>query len=497
MSYVIVKPISQVTAQWIITHIPTAVKGLIIKGEKMNKKFSILIIAAFVFMFSATANAETFFAYLEGRQEAPAVATSATGYARVFLNEQAGTITFRIVFNNLSSNQTLSHLHTGAIGVSGPVAINTGAVGGTSGVITGSAAITAAQITALRQHLLYVNVHTTNFGSGEIRGQLGGKRPVDFDGDGKQDYSVMRFPAAGTPRPIQFWNQNSTTGPVISSFWGDALRDFPVPGDYDGDGMDDYALYRSSTVLGGQSEFWILTSNNNTVLYYAWGLNGPIGGSANPSDLAIPRDYDGDGITDVATVRRGTTTGDPLTWYIRQSSNNTARVVHWGVTGAAANSFFDAPCPGDYDGDGKFDLAIYRFGTPPDNNFIVLKSSGGVIYQPWGNFTTDYIAPGDFDGDGRWDFVAARTGAAAANPMVWHILHATGAITQRTFGISSDVPVQGDYDGDAKTDIAIVREGATAAAATNFWVFNSFDNTTSVRQWGVGADFPIAIFDAR
>ena len=366
----------------------------------MNKRLgNFIFIVVFVFLFSATTNAETFFAYLTPAQEVPTNASTATGYARIFVNESTLQINFRVVFNNLQGTQNGAHIHApAAIGANASVAIGFPNVGGTSGVITGTAAITALQLSQIRQHLGYVNVHSTAFPGGEIRGQLGPRRNVDFDGDGRQDFSVLHFASTGTPRPMQYWNLNSTSGTVISPTWGDALRDFPAPGDYDGDGMDDYALFRLNGT-GVQSEFWILTSSNSTVLYYAWGIGGA---GPNPSDTAMARDYDGDGITDVAIVRRGATTGDPLTWYIRLSTNNTARVVNWGITGAANNAFYDAPCPGDFDGDGKFDLAIYRFGTAPDNNFVILKSSDLTsIYQPWGNFVTDYIVPADYDGDGK------------------------------------------------------------------------------------------------
>src|SRR2546421_220377 len=76
------------------------------------------------------------------------------------------------------------------------------------------------------------------------------KRPVEFDGDGRQDLSILRFPNIPPPNvaPISYWNRNSFTGTTSVIQFGDATRDFPVPGDYDGDGKDDLALYR-----GGQT----------------------------------------------------------------------------------------------------------------------------------------------------------------------------------------------------------------------------------------------------
>ncbi|MET0753459.1 MAG: CHRD domain-containing protein [Pyrinomonadaceae bacterium] len=456
----------------------------------MTKRFSnLIIITLFVFLLSAAARGETFYAYLNGAQEVPAVATSATGYARVFVNESTMTLTFTVVFNGLSSAQTLSHIHApGVIGANGPVAIDFGAVGGTSGTITGTRSITATQLSQIRAHQGYVNVHSTNFGGGEIRGQLGIKRPVDFDGDGRQDYSVWRFPSVSPPgvAPVTWWNLNSTGGVQSGQQWGDANRDYPAPGDYDGDGRDDYAIFRGGTNIGDQSEFWILRSSDSTLFYNAWGTNG---------DIAVARDYDGDGRTDVAVFRRGT----PSVWYIRQTSNGVDRAVAWGTNGATVSDR-DYPVPGDYDGDGKFDLAVYRSGAlSPANTYIVLRSSdGAAVYQQWGNFNSDYVLPGDYDGDGKYDYAIARTGASATNPLVWWILQSSNGQTRvQVWGNSADIPVQGDYDGDARADIAIYRQGATAGAASNFWVLRSFTNTSLTTQWGIRGDFAVNSFDIR
>lgn len=456
-----------------------------------NSFLSFFAVVLFVASFSTNANAETFYAYLSGAQEVPPVATTATGYARVVVNEGAGTLTFTVVFNGLSSAQNGAHIHApAAIGATIGVAINFGVVGGTSGTITGSTTITPTQLAQIRAHLGYVNVHSVNNSGGEIRGQLGIKRPVDFDGDGRQDYSVLKFPT-GPPSPIQYWNLNSTAGIQVGALWGDAGTDFPVPGDYDGDGRDDLAIYRAGATAGAQSTFWIFRSGTNTGLAVNYGLNG---------DQAHCRDFDGDGRTDFAVFRRGVNAGDPAYWWIIQSTTGTDRVDQFGTTGDPSGTFGDTPVSGDYDGDGKFDLAVYRFGgAVPNNTYIVKQSSNGaVVFTQFGNFQTDYIVPGDYDGDGKYDYAVARTGASATATVFWWIRNSSnGSIRLQGFGISSDLPVQGDYDGDARTDIAMYRRGATATSTSSFWVFRSFDNTAQLTVWGLRPDFPVASFDSR
>jgi hypothetical protein len=73
--------------------------------------------------------------------------------------------------------------------------------------------------------------------------------------------------------PITFYNLNSTNG-FETFVHGDANTDTPVPGDYDGDGEDDFAVYRDGANPGDQSFHLIIKSSDFTLLQYPWGING-------------------------------------------------------------------------------------------------------------------------------------------------------------------------------------------------------------------------------
>ena len=109
---------------------------------------------------------------LTGAQEVPPVTTTATGIAlfRVVDNNKMYS---KVTVSNLETTDALTaaHIHTGAIGLNGAVLIPLAASAADFGV-TKITNLTTAQYTALLNSRLYVNVHTTLFPAGKIRGQL-------------------------------------------------------------------------------------------------------------------------------------------------------------------------------------------------------------------------------------------------------------------------------------------------------------------------------------
>jgi hypothetical protein len=94
-------------------------------------------------------------------------------------------------------------------------------------------------------------------------------------------------------------------------------------------------------------------------------------------------------------------------------------------------------------------------------------------------------AAGDFDGDGKPDIGIYRPSTGT-----WWILDSSAnAYFAQAWGNSTDIPVPGDYDGDGKTDVAIFRP-----STGTWWILQSSTNyTTWVSQtWGSSMDIPIS-----
>ncbi|HYV82167.1 MAG TPA: PQQ-dependent sugar dehydrogenase [Pyrinomonadaceae bacterium] len=110
-----------------------------------------------------------FVANLTGPQETPPNNSTATGRASLILSPDEKTARVSLVFSGLSSGQTDAHIHgPAAPGVSAPPVFPL-PLGQLSDF---SITLTPAQVQDLKNGLYYINVHSTNFPTGEIRGQF-------------------------------------------------------------------------------------------------------------------------------------------------------------------------------------------------------------------------------------------------------------------------------------------------------------------------------------
>lgn len=160
-----------------------------------------VLTAATVVALSAHATIYVFDANLDGPSESPANASPGTGFGQVTWDTVANTMNVDVTFSGLLGTTTASHIHaatlnpgTGTAGVATttpyfagfPIGVTSGTYNNTldmtqassynSAFITASGGTVAlaesALLTALLNDEAYLNIHSTVFGGGEIRGFL-------------------------------------------------------------------------------------------------------------------------------------------------------------------------------------------------------------------------------------------------------------------------------------------------------------------------------------
>ena len=177
----------------------------------------VLIVATFLFLHQNVQAQIHFTAKLNGAQENPPVTTTATGTGTFTLNSTGTELAYQVTFANLGSALRFGHFHNAATGSNGPIVRDLTFNGTTaSGVWKASEAtqaLTPALVKELLSGNLYVNVHSTTFGSGEIRGQVRVDYGVGFSAnlDGAQENPPVTTTATGTG---SFTLKSSSSGTV-------------------------------------------------------------------------------------------------------------------------------------------------------------------------------------------------------------------------------------------------------------------------------------------
>ena len=134
-------------------------------------------------------------------------------------------------------------------------------------------------------------------------------------------------------------------------------------------------------------------------------------------------DYNGDGRSDITIFRKSSGL-----WAVR------------GVTRVYFGGTNDEPVSGDYNGDGTTDISIFRRSS----GLWAVRGVSRIYYGA----STDTAVPGDYNGDGRCD-----PGIFRDSMGLWAIR----GITRTYFGQPLDKPVPGNYSGAGFASIALFR----------------------------------------
>jgi hypothetical protein len=131
-------------------------------------------LAALLLATSAGATQFTINVTLDGAQEGNA--SPATGSATLILDDVANTLDVNLSYSGLTTPLTNAHIHCCSLPPVAAVVIipfvppmTTGA---TAGTFANVFALTPTQVSQVMSGLSYINLHTSTFPGGEIRGQI-------------------------------------------------------------------------------------------------------------------------------------------------------------------------------------------------------------------------------------------------------------------------------------------------------------------------------------
>jgi hypothetical protein len=216
--------------------------------------------------------------------------------------------------------------------------------------------------------LLYLkNQNTTGFADIAINYGIPGDYPVVGDWDGNGDATI------GVYRSGKFYLRNSNTlGFADWVFAFGQIGDQPVAGDWDGDGVDTIGVYRPST-----GQFLLRNSNSAGAADMSFYLG-------NVGDVGIAGDWDGDGKDTTGVFR-------PINGIIFLKNTNTTGfadvALNYGIPG-------DKPVTGDWNTDGIDTIGVYRNGQ------FMLRNSNTIGFA---DIVFGLGNPGDMPIAGNWD----------------------------------------------------------------------------------------------
>ncbi len=200
------------------------------------------------------------------------------------------------------------------------------------------------------------------------------------------------------------------------------------------------SMFRKVNDFDGDSkaDFVVTRAENFLMVWHIWRSTAgylPVQWGV-PSDRVAAGDYNGDGRTDIAVARETPGDSSSFSTYILHSQVNSIEIKT--VTNPFSFALFSGPQ--DYDGDGRTDPTVSRSANGTTSIFFLSSSSGvtGAASLP-----TALIARiGDVTGDGRSEAVSYLVPAGTPNEKLWIRNLATGELRSQLWGVPGDEPLR-------------------------------------------------------
>jgi hypothetical protein len=177
-------------------------------------------------------------------------------------------------------------------------------------------------------------------------------------------------------------------------------------------------------------------------------------------------DFNGDGRDDIAYFTRGSS-GDVYVSLSTGSGFGTP--VKWHDSFSLGS---EAPLVGDFNGDGKFDVATFTRGTSADV-YVALSNGSSFVgnavrWHASFAFGDEIPAVGDVTCDGKDDIITFKRGTFAdvyVATSTGSSFSGGGVLWHGNFANGNDIPAVGDFNGGGCDDIAVFKRGHVGDSA--------------------------------
>src|SRR5262249_29082061 len=271
----------------------------------------------------------------------------------------------------------------------------------------------------------------------------------DFNGDDRLDLAVAHI--SGSAVSILLGNADGTFQPAQNFATGAPLGSGSLAvGDFNKGGKLDLVTANNTYLSGGDGDVSVLLGNGNGTFQAPT----KIAFGSEPRSVSVG-DFNGDGKLDLAvTSRRGDYYGDYGFANVLLGNGDGS----FSAPKTTALGFADpvSAVVADFNGDGRPDVATANadYGTLS----VLLNDGFGNLRGPtnYSLVVPESVAAGDVNHDGNIDLVTATNSAASVNVLLGNGLCAFGSAQQYATGGGTNDVVLADFNNEGNLDRATV-----------------------------------------
>lgn len=268
----------------------------------------------------------------------------------------------------------------------------------------------------------------------------------DFNGDGKPDLAIAN-PASNSVSVLL--NLGSGTFAAGASYAAGRSPVSVAASDFNGDGKPDLAVANLDDDSVG------ILLNKGSGLFAAQ-VRYPMAVGLYPEWVTVG-DFNGDGSADVAVATQNNPAFPPGGVIVLTNKGDGTFALS---TDHTVNGYADSVTAGDFDGDGRADLAVANssvsgLGVRPLSVFI---NQGAKFFGA--RAREGFVAVGDLNGDSKLDLVARKPGGSGVDIMLNQTGGGYSAPTSYPTTATVDLVAVRDINGDGKPDIIVTHFAA-------------------------------------